>query len=174
MRSLAPCLLARPAVPHPSHPYPLCYTVMPSPHRPAHRLAIRLLIVPRPVPRHARRGEVLANRCGAFHVRTMRYNPPSLLIPLLATSPHVYQSRWRLRRSVLTAGMATAAPIGSARLSAHPLRSHPPRPIDTRNGENDGAGLSSCLMRCGHPVCPPMRLRGSMGRRRLRFSYGCL
>lgn len=55
--------------------------------------------------------------------------------------------------------------------SAHPFRSHPPRPIDTGNGENGGANCSRAW--CGHPVCLPLRLRRGVGRRRLRLSYGC-
>lgn len=62
-------LLARPAVPHPSHPYPITLPMM--------SLLIASLIVllcvshrrsPRPTTRRA--GRRLAWSCGAFHVRT--------------------------------------------------------------------------------------------------------
>lgn len=50
-----PLCLPRPAVPHPSHPYPLTLPMMSSPHRLAHRLALRALIAPRPASQHAGR-----------------------------------------------------------------------------------------------------------------------
>lgn len=92
---------------------------------------------------------------------------------MLATFLHANQSRGRLRLSALTAGNGCCYSLLSARLyqSAHPFRSHPPRPIDTGNGENDGAGYSRARYR--HPVCPSLRLRGSRGREQLRFSFGC-
>lgn len=115
-------LLARPAVPHPSAPYPTRCPVMLSPSRLAHRLALRFLIAPRPVPRHAGRGGVLARSCGAFHVRTPWYNPPSLLIPSLIASPACSVAPCpsileRLRLSASDCGNGCCGSLLSARLS---------------------------------------------------------
>lgn len=77
----------------------------------------------------------------------------------------------RLRLSASDCGNGCCGSYLLAYQSASPFRSHPPRLIDTRNGENDGAGYSRARYR--HPVCPSLRLRGSRGREQLRFSFGC-
>ena len=137
-------------------------------NRLAHRLALRILIAFRPVPRHAGRGGVLASNAMSFMsarrdiIRprfSSHYSSPRLLAP----SPHAHQYRGRLRRSALTTRMAAAAL--SYRLGYSSIRSAPirPAPRHEERGERRG-GLSSCLVRAsGLPV---FRLCGSRGRRR--------
>lgn len=59
---------------------------MPSSHRLAHRLALRALIVPRPVPRHAGRGGGLLGLAVPFMSARrdiIRYRFPSHCLPRL-------------------------------------------------------------------------------------------
>ena len=120
--------------------------MMSSSHRLAHRFALRALIAPRPVPRHDRRGGVLASptvpsmsarRDIIRHRFPSNHSSPRLLAP----SPPVHQSRERLRLSASDCGNGCCGSYLLGYQSAPSFRSHPPRPIDTGNGENDGAGF---------------------------------
>lgn len=81
--------------------------------------------------RHDERGGVIAWSCGAFHVRTMRYNPPSF-------SFHYSSSRLLSARRPMPINTVGVSVYRLGYQSAPPFRSHSPRPIDTGNGENDG------------------------------------
>lgn len=166
-------------------PAPLCLSVssllgtlpvMSSSHRPAHRFALRILIAPRPVIRHDRRGGVLARSCGAFHVRTPWYNSPSLLIQSLIASPACpvaapYPSIMGASPSIGSDYGGWLLRLLSARLSICPLRSVPIRPAQSTRGTGRTTGRACHRAWYRHPVCLPLRLRRVRGRRRLYFSY---
>lgn len=99
--------------------------------------------------------------------------PSNCLSPrLLTPPPHTRQSRERLRLSALTAGIAAAAPICST--INPPIRSAPIRPAQSTRETGRTTGRAYPRARCDHPVCLPLQLRGSRGRRRqLRFSSEC-
>lgn len=110
-----------------------------------------LLIAPRPVIRHDRRGGVLARSCGAFHVRTPWYNSPSLLIQSLIASPACpvaapYPSIMGASPSIGSDYGGWLLRLLSARLSICPLRSVPIRPAQSTRGTGRTTGRVACLM----------------------------
>lgn len=150
----APCLLARPAVPHPSCHYTARLLVMSSFQ--SSRSSARPTGSHRPSPRHldTTGGEGLlaspampfmSARRGIIRLRFVsRRSSPRLLAPM----PITINLGGCLRLSASDCVGSRAYRL--VYQSAHPLRSHPPRPIDTGNGENDGATYSRAW--CGYPV----------------------
>ena len=88
--------------------------------------------------------DTVGGACVCFLLRCLFVSARRGIIPALATHPTTVLIMLACAfASDCGGGGSLAYRLGS---SAHPFRSHPPRPIDTRNGENGGAGLFSCLM----------------------------